>query len=173
MALNNRETLTDGDFYHSRCRVNRHVVTCSGGEVVNHRLNGKVSKIVIDASDSALMAGSGSTGTFRMFMDIQDGSGAQIPYFDEIAVLNYSGSGSDQVIVLETTPGANRGTASAKNSLHFSVTTPANVTSGGTAINEPAAWNGLVCGNVQIVCGAAHPSLLDPDAVIRVIIYLE
>lgn len=172
----NRETLTDGDFYLSRCRVNRHVIELTGGESKQVRMNGKVSKVVIDATESQHALGSGNHGRFQLLMDIEDGGGTEIPYFDMIGKLNYTGAGSGQVALLEVSPGSNKGTATSKNSLHFSITTTSAAESGGVAIDEPAAWNGLVCGNVRILCDidpTAAGVLIDPTAVIRVIILLE
>lgn len=174
---NNRETFTDGDFYLSRCRVNRHVVEINHqiGPTVQVSLNGKVSKVVVDATDASLLAGSGNTGRLMFHMDIEDGDGVEIPYFDTISKLNFTGAGTDQVALLEVSPGSNKGTASAKNSLHFAVTTTSAAESGGVAINEPAAWNGLVCGKVRITADAdpTSGSIVDPSSVIRVIILLE
>lgn len=173
---NNRETFTDGEFYLSRCRVNRHVIELTGGESKQVALNGKVSKVVVDASDASLLAGSGNHGRFQLLMDIEDGSGNEIPYFDMIGKLNYTGGGSGQVALLEVSPGSNKGTATSTNSLHFSITTTSGAESGGVAIGEPAAWNGLVCGNVRILCDidpTAVGVVLNPTAVIRVIILLE
>lgn len=173
---NNRETLTDGDFYLSRCRVNRHVITLTGGEAAQVSLNGKVSKVVVDASDSSLAVGSGNHGRLRFLMDIEDGAGEEIPYFDTIGKLNYTGAGSGQVALLEVSPGSNKGTATSTNSLHFSITTTSAAESGGVAIDEPAAWNGLVCGKVRIIADidpAAAGVIISPTAEIRVIILLE
>jgi len=172
----NRETFTDGDFYLSRCRVNRHVIELVGGESKQVALNGKVSKVVVDASESNLAIGSGNHGRLRFLMDIEDGGGTEIPYFDTIGKLNFTGSGGDTVALLEVSPGSNKGTATSKNSLHFSITTTSAAESGGVAIDEPAAWNGLVCGNVRVLCDidpGAVGVLLDPSAIIRVIILLE
>lgn len=173
---NNRETFTDGEFYLSRCRVNRHVIELVGGESKQVALNGKVSKVIVDASDSLHALGSGNHGRFQLLMDIEDGGANEIPYFDIIGKLNFTGAGSGQVALLEVSPGSNKGTGSTENSLHFSVTTTSAAESGGVAINEPAAWNGLVCGNVRVLCdidpGAAGV-IIDPSAIIRVIILLE
>jgi hypothetical protein len=171
---NNRQSTTDGENYLSRCRVNRHVVTITGGIAESLSLNGKVSKIIIDASDATMLApASGNIGQFRMTMDVEDATGAELLYFDQIALLNYSGASTGQVALLEVSPGSNRGTATSKNSLHFSVTTTAAATSGGTVIDEPAAWNGLVCGRVRLHCDLPAPHNLVPTAEIRVIIFLE
>ncbi len=173
---NNRESLTDGDFYLSRCRVNRHVIELTGGEAKQVSLNGKISKVVVDASDAALALGSGNHGRFQLLMDVEDGGGNEIPYFDIIGKLNYTGAGSGQVALLEVSPGSNKGTGSTKNSLHFSITTTSAAESNGVAIDEPAAWNGLVCGKVRVVCDidpGAVGVILDPAATIRVIILLE
>jgi|11BtaG_2_1085332.scaffolds.fasta_scaffold21629_2 hypothetical protein len=173
---NNRQSITDGENYLSRSRVNRHVITLTG-ESPNQLvpLNGKVSKVVVDASDASLDVGSGNTGELKFLMDIEDGSATEIPYFDTIGKLNYTGAGSGQVALLEVTPGSNKGTASAKNSLHFSVTTTTAAESGGVAINEPAAWNGLVCGQVRVFADVDPGSgtVLAPASVIRVIIFME
>ena len=173
---NNRQSITDGENYLSRSRVNRHVITLTGAaptQLVS--LNGKVSKVVVDASEASLAIGSGNTGELKFLMDIEDGGGTGIPYFDTIGKLNYTGSSTGQVALLEVSPGSNRGTASAKNSLHFAVSTTSAAESGGTVINEPAAWNGLVCGQVRIFTDVdpASGTVLDPGSVIRVIIYME
>ena len=172
---NNRETLTDGDFYLSRCRVNRHVITLTGGDAAQVSLNGKVSKVVVDDSDASLLAGSGNHGRLQFLMDIEDSGGTEIPYFDTIGKLNFTGAGSGQVALLEVSPGSNKGTATSKNSLHFSITTTSGAESNGVAIDEPAAWNGLVCGKVRVVCDLdpASGAILAPTAEIRVIILLE
>jgi hypothetical protein len=170
---NNRFDLTDGQMYLSRCRVNRHIVTITGGLSQQVSLNGKISKIVIDATESAYLIGAGNIGRFQLKMDIEDGDGNEIAYFDQIGGLNYSGTGSDEVILLETSQGANQGTANGQNSLHFSVSAPSSATTGAGAITEPAAWNGLVCGLVRVVCDVAPPNALNPTSDIRVIIFTE
>lgn len=173
---NNRQSITDGDFYLSRSRVNRHVVEVTGGEPqVQISLNGKVSKVIVDASEASLLVGSGNHGTLKFMMDIEDGAGAEIPYFDTIGKLNYTGGGTGQVALFEVTPGSNKGTASAKNSLHFSVTTISAAESGGVAIDEPAAWNGLVCGTVRILAEVDPTAgvVINPASKIRIIIFLE
>lgn len=173
---NNRQSITDGENYLSRSRVNRHVITITGDNPQQQvSLNGKVSKVVVDATEASLAAGSGNTGELKFLMDIEDGNGEEIPYFDTIGKLNYTGSSTGQVALLEVSPGSNRGTASAKNSLHFAVSTTSAAESGGTVINEPAAWNGLVCGQVRILVDVDPGSgtVLDPGSVIRVIIFME
>jgi hypothetical protein len=171
---NNEQALNDGDFYLSRCRVNRHVITITGGVSETVRLNGKVSKVVIDATQSAyLPPASGNIGRFQMFMDVEDGDGTELHYFDQITGLNYSGTGSNEVIYLEVSQGANQGTSSGHNGMHFSVSAPSTGVSGGGTFNEPASWNGLVCGQVRVTCDVAAPSALNPASTIRVIIYLE
>ena len=173
---NNEQALNDGDFYLSRCRVNRHVITLTGGEAAQVSLNGKVSKVVVDATDASLAVGSGNHGRLRFLMDIEDGAGEEIPYFDTIGKLNYTGAGSGQVALLEVSPGSNKGTATSKNSLHFGITTTSAAESNGVAIDEPAAWNGLVCGKVRIIADidpGAVGVILAPTAEIRVIILLE
>lgn len=173
---NNRQSITDGDFYLSRSRVNRHVVEVTGTQpFAQISLNGKVSKVIVDATEATLAVGSGNHGTLQFLMDIEDGAGAEIPYCDTIGKLNYTGGGAGQVALFEVTPGSNKGTASANNSLHFSVTTISAAESGGVAINEPAAWNGLVCGTVRILADvdAASGVVLHPDSKIRIIILLE
>lgn len=163
----------DGNYYLSRVRVNRHVLTINAGETATVQLNGKVSKVIIDATNSAYLAGTGNIGRFQMFMDVEDGDGTELSYFDQITGLNYSGSGSDQVIHLEVSQGANQGTANAQNGMHFSVSAPSTASNGGSTITEPAAWNGLVCGTVRVTCDVAAPNILNVANTIRVIIYLE
>ena len=119
------------------------------------------------------MMGSGNIGRFQLFMDVEDGDGSEIPYCDQITGLNYSGSGSNQVISLEVSQGANQGTANAKSGMHFSVSAPNTASSGGGTLNEPAAWNGLVCGDVRFTLDVAAPNLLNPSKTFRVVILLE
>ena len=167
------DAIDDGDFYLSRCRVNRHVVTMNAGENGTVRLNGKVSKIIIDATQSAYSSGSGTNlGRFQLKMDVDDGDGSQLQYFDQITGLNYSGGGSNQIAYLEVSQGANQGTANSKNGMHFSVSAPTTGSIGGGTFNEPAAWNGSVCGEVTFVCDTASGTLNSANT-IRVIIYLE
>jgi len=173
---NNRGSITDGENYLSRSRVNRHVITLTGEAPQQlASLNGKVSKVVVDASEATLQVGSGNHGELKFLMDIEDGGGTEIPYFDTIGKLNFTGGGAGQVALLEVTPGSNKGTATSKNSLHFSVTTTSAAQSGGVAIDEPAAWNGLVCGQVRIMADVDPGAgvVLAPASVIRVIIYME
>ena len=168
--------VNDGDFYLSRCRVNRHVIDIIPPDFGEIRLNGKVSKVVVDSTAARLLPGpAGNHGQLKFFMDIKDGAGDNIQYFDTIGKLNFTGSGSDVVSILEVSPGSNKGTSSSKNSLAFSVSAPTNAESGGVVINEPTAWNGLVCGLVKISVDndPASGSILDPTSIIRVIIYLE
>jgi hypothetical protein len=170
----NRQTLTDGENYLSRCRVNRHVVEISGATPsVQVRMNGKVSKVIIDATGATTAGSTANVGEIQFFMDVETDGGEPHPYFDKISKLNYTGSGGDMVSMHEVTQGSNQGTANAKNSLHFSVSTTAASESGAGAINEPAAWNGLVCGNVRITVGCTAPAALLPPSVIRVIILTE
>jgi|SRR5210317_440856 len=170
---NQEQAITDGDFYLSRCRVNRHVVSITAGNTATVRLNGKISKVIIDATDAGYLIGSGNIGQFQLFMDVEDGDGSELPYCDQITGLNYSGSGSNQVISLEVSQGANQGTSNTNSGMHFSVTAPSTASSGGGTLDEPASWNGLVCGEVRLTLDVAAPNLLDPTKSFRVIILLE
>ena len=167
------DAIDDGDFYLSRCRVNRHVVTMNAGENGTVRLNGKVSKIIIDATQSAYSSGSGTNlGRFQLKMDVDDGDGSQLQYFDQITGLNYSGGGSNQIAYLEVSQGANQGTSNSHSGMHFAVSAPSTASAAGNTLNQAAAWNGLVCGEVTIVCDTASGTLNSANT-IRVIIYLE
>jgi hypothetical protein len=170
---NQEQAIDDGDFYLSRCRVNRHVVSIVAGETATVRLNGKISKVIIDATDAAYLIGSGNIGRFQLFMDVEDGDGSELPYCDQITGLNYSGSGSNQVITLEVSQGANQGTSASHNGMHFTVSAPSTASNGGGTINQPAAWNGLVCGDVRLTLDVAAPNLLNPVNSFRVVIMLE
>lgn len=170
---NQEQAINDGDFYLSRCRVNRHVLSIVAGDTATLRLNGKISKVIIDATNSGYAVGSGNIGQFQLLMDVEDGDGAELPYCDQITGLNFSGSGSNQVISLEASQGANQGTASSKSGMHFSVSAPSTASSGGGTLNEPAAWNGLVCGLVRFQLTAEEPNILDPTKSFRVVILLE
>jgi len=170
----NRQTLTDGENYLSRCRVNRHVVEITdNNHSVQVRINGKVSKVIVDATGATTLGSTSNVGELQFLMDVETDGGEAHPYFDKISKLNYTGSGGDMVSMHEVTQGSNQGTANSKNSLHFSVSTTSASESGAGAINEPAAWNGLVCGNVRITVGCTAPAALAPTSVIRVIILTE
>jgi len=170
----NRQTMTDGENYLSRCRVNRYVVEISGDNpAVQVRINGKVSKVIVDATGATTLGSTSNLGELQFFMDVETDGGSEHPYFDKISKLNFTGSGGDMVSMHEVTQGSNQGTANSKNSLHFSVSTTSASESGAGAINEPAAWNGLVCGNVRIVIGCTAPAVLAPPSVVRVIILTE
>jgi hypothetical protein len=135
--------------------------------------NGKVSKVIIDASRSAYSIGSGAIGKFTIAMDIEDDGSTEYTFFDEISGLNYAGSGAGQVIYLETTPGANKGSGTGKHSLHFAVSAPLTATTDTHLIDEPAAWNGLLVGQCRINCFVDAPNLLNPAGTIRVVIITE
>lgn len=166
--------ITDGENYLSRSRINRRVFTLTGTDAsITAFINGKVSKIIIDASRSSYLPGSGNIGTFKMEMDLEEDGGTELLFFDEITTLNFSGTGSDQVSYLECTPGSNKGTSSSKNSLALSVSAPTTATSGAGLINESSAWNGHLVGNVRMTVGAAAPNLLNPTAEIRIILIME
>ena len=53
------------------------------------------------------------------------------------------------------------------------VTAPTNSTSGGTAINEPAAWNGLLTGYVNITVTLAAGTWNADTGDLRVVIIYE
>lgn len=170
----NRQTLTDGENYLSRCRVNRYVVELTGeNPAVQVRINGKVSKVIVDGTAATTDGSTANVGELQFLMDVENDEQTEHPYFDKISKLNFTGSGGGLVSMHEVTQGSNQGTANAKNSLHFSVSTTAASESGAGAINEPAAWNGLVCGNVRIVVGCTAPAALAPPSIVRVIILTE
>ena len=166
--------ITDGENYLSRTRINRRVFTLTGNAPSTTAfINGKVSKIIIDASRSSYLPGSGNIGTFKVQMDLEEDGGTELLCFDEITTLNFSGTGNDQVSYLECTPGSNKGTATSKNALALSVSAPTTATSGAGLINESSAWNGHLVGNVRMTVGAAEPNLLAPTAEIRIILIME
>ena len=165
--------ITDGENYLSRTRINRRVFTLVGETPTTAFINGKVSKIIIDATRASYLSGSGNIGTFKLEMDIEEDGGTELLFFDEVSTLNYSGSGNDQVSYLECTPGSNKGTATSKNALALSVSAPTTATSGAGLINESSAWNGHLVGNVRITVGVEVPHILDPASIIRVILIME
>lgn len=171
----NFSDISDGENYLSRTRINRRVFTLNGenGFSTTAFFNGKVSKVIIDASRSAYLIGSGAIGKFTISMDIEDDGSTEYTFFDEIRGLNYAGSGTDQVIYLEATPGANKGSAAGKHSLHFAVAAPSTATSEAHLIDEPAAWNGLLVGQCRINCFVDAPNILEPTGTIRVVIITE
>tara|TARA_B110000858_G_scaffold9232_1_gene9684 strand:+ start:40 stop:552 length:513 start_codon:yes stop_codon:yes gene_type:complete len=168
-------TISDGQNYLSRARINRTVVTLNDANsfVASVNLNGKVSKIIIDATGSLYSSGTGKIGILKAQMDLSDGTGTPYNVFDQIGLVNYSGGvTTNQVTYLEVSPGSNQGTANAQNSLHFSVTAPA-VTTGPGAITEPAAWNGHLCGTTTFTALAGGAAVFDLSAEIKLIILTE
>lgn len=171
----NFSDISDGENYLSRTRINRRVFMLNGanGFSTTAFISGKVSKIIIDATRSSLLSGSGNVGNFVIAMDIEDSGGVEYNFFDQVGGLNFTGASGDQVSTLECTPGSNKGTATSKNSLHLSVSAPASATSAGNTIDEPAAWNGHLVGHCRIVCTVDSPATLNPAGSIRVVIITE
>ena len=167
-------TISDGQNYLSRVRVNRTVVTLNAANTftASANLNGKVSKIIIDATGSSYASGAGNLGILKAHMDLSDAGGLAYNVFDDIGLINYTGAAANQVTYLEVSPGSNQGTANAQNSLHFSVTAPA-VTTGPGAITEPAAWNGHLCGTTTFTALAGGAAVFDAGATIKLIILTE
>jgi len=119
-------------------------------------MNGKISRIVLDPSRATDNGSVGATsGSLKITMDIQDEGGAEYPYCDTVAALDFRGS-SNTPLNLQTSEGGNMNAdGGATSGLHLAVSAPANSTIGGVTIDEAAPWNGLVCGAVTFTLAVA------------------
>ena len=145
--------------YASRIRVNKRTLTLTGDGTnsINGTLdlNGKICRIVLDPSRISCGSNTATGGSLKITMDVEDTGGTEYPYCDTIAALDVRTS-SNTPLNFQTAEGGNRGTTSSNCGLHFTVTAPANSTTGGLTINEPAPWNGLVCGRVRFTLATSN-----------------
>lgn len=153
--------IDDGDGrYASRQRINRKVVdipTASGNSVsTTVIMNGKIGRIILDPSRVTANGSVGATsGSMKLTMDIEDSSSIEYPYCDTLAALDFRTS-SNTPLNFQTSEGGNMNAdGGATSGLALTVTAPASSTTGGKTIDEPSAWNGLVCGAVTFTFAVA------------------
>ena len=178
--VDNPTNLDDGDGrYASRSRINRKVIVFTSTELggnstasISTQINGKLGRMVIDASRCATTGASATQGSIDLTMDLQQDDNAEYKFCDTIAGLNFTAT-ANTAQHFQMTEGSNQGVTGSDNALHFSVTAPTNSTSGGTAINEPAAWNGLLTGYVNITVTLAAGTWDADTGDLRVVIIYE
>lgn len=178
--VDNPTSVFDGEGrYASRTRVNREVVVFTSDDLGSAStasktvfINGKVCSLIIDPSRVKSSSTTASSGSINFRMDIEDGSNGYL-CFDQIGGLDYRTS-SNTPLRFEVTTGANHGTATGQNSLHFSVTAPSTATShNGDTIDEPAAWNGLLCGTTTITVATSAGTFDADTGDLRVVVIYE
>jgi hypothetical protein len=172
--------------YGSRTRVNRIVYEFTQSDLAGNttatadlNINGKVHKIIVDATDSKVGLGT-TTGKFHLKMaDILDSLGTTIPFFDQLTGLDF-GATSPAPYHFQTTEGGAQNDSADPAAVticnHLVVST--GVSSGAAApshaagvITTPAAWTGVVCGKVQINLQTTSAWAVDTGSIIVIIIY--
>tara|TARA_R110002020_G_scaffold53854_3_gene150241 strand:- start:6117 stop:6644 length:528 start_codon:yes stop_codon:yes gene_type:complete len=161
--------------YASRTRVNRKILTLTGDGTnsLNGTLNinGKISRIVLDPSRVSCGSNTATGGSLKITMDIEDTGGTEYPYCDTVAALDVR-TASNTPLNFQTAEGGNMNADGGTTSgLHFTVTAPASSTTGGKTIDEPAPWNGLVCGQVRFTIATSNSTFASGD--IRLIVIYE
>ncbi len=157
----NPTSINDGSGrYGSRVRVNRELIeiTMPAAATVSSTvaLNGKIGRIIIDPSRITANGSVGATsGSMKISMDIEDSGSVEYPYCDTLAALDFR-TASNTPLHFQTSEGGNMNAdAGATSGLALTVTAPGSSTTGGVVIDEPAAWNGLVCGDVTFTLAVA------------------
>ena len=140
--------------YASRVRVNRKMITLTadGTNTITEtvQLNGKIGRVVLDVSRLTCNSNAGTTGKFNILMDLADSAGTPVSYkyCDELANFDVR-TAVTGAYHFQTSEGGNLNADGSNNTgLHFTVTAPSAVTTGGVTIDESAPWSGLVCGAV-------------------------
>ena len=166
--------------YASRSRVNRTVVVFSSDDLggvatatKTLQLNGKIARIVIDPSRVKSTSTTATSGSLDILMDMQDAGGTQYPYCDTISFLDFRTS-SNTPFHLQTSEGGNKNAdGGATSGLQFTVTAPSGSKTGGVVIDEPAPWNGLVCGDVLVKITTSAGTFDADTGDLRVVIIQE
>lgn len=178
--VDNPTNLDDGEGrYASRSRINRKVIVFTSTELggndtasISTQINGKLGRLIVDAS-RCVTAGAGTTdGSIDLTMDLQEAGGGEYKFCDTIGALNFTAT-ANTAQHFQMSEGSNQGVTGSDNALHFSVTAPGSSTSGGVAINEPAAWNGLLTGYVNITVTLASGTFDAGTGDLRVVIIYE
>ena len=171
--------ISDGNFYLSRARCNRHTVTLEAVATDTYmgrlNLNGKVTQVVVDYSGIIPLASGSGTGSFTIFSDVKTTAGDEVPYHTTLDGIALSGNG---YVVLDVTPGSDTqdrgiypafyntsGDGSGNPVLHAE---NANVAIGKTS------WNGLITGTSRILfrlIGSSPVGAIEGN--VKVTIYTE
>ena len=146
--------------YASRTRVNRRILTLTGDGTnsLNGSLdiNGKIARLVLDPSRVSCASNTGTGGSLKITMDVEDAGGTEYPYCETLAGLDVR-TASNTPLNFQTSEGGNMNAdAGTTSGLHFTVAAPASSTIGGVTIDENAAWNGLVCGRVRFTVATSN-----------------
>ena len=161
--------------YGSRTRVNRRILTLTGDGTnsLNGTLdiNGKIARVILDPSRVSCGSNTATGGSLKITMDIEDSEGVEYPYCDTIAALDVR-TASNASLHFQTAEGGNMNADGGTTSgLHFTVSAPGSSTTGGVTIDEPAPWNGLVCGQVRFTVATSNSTFASGD--IRIIVIHE
>jgi len=178
--VDNPTSLDDGEGrYASRSRINRKVLTLSNADLggnstasVTTQINGKLGRLIIDASRCTTTGASATGGSIDLTMDLEQDDNSEYKYCDTIGGLNFTAT-ANTAQHFQMSEGSNQGVSGSDNALHFSVTAPTSSTSGGTTINEPAAWNGLLTGYVKITVTLAAGTFQSSTGEMRIVIIYE
>ena len=179
----NANSLNDGEGrYGSRTRVNRLVYDFEAGDltslttttaVVN--LNGKVHRIVVDATGSVISDGTTTSGIFQLIDDLG------YSYHAPISALDFSAA-STAHYQFQTSEGAATADGTHADSNHLVVFSGAssagalpktfNGAGAATVMDDTAPWTGIVCGPVSIKLTSTAKAWTSA-ATIRIVIYYE
>jgi len=176
--VDNATNIDDGEGrYASRVRVNRKVITLTADSTnsisTTEQINGKIARLILDVSRLTCNANAGTTGSLEISMDMEDTAGTPVEYLYCDAIANFDvRTAVTSAYHFQTSEGGNLNADGSNNSgLHFSVTAPSSVTSGGTTIDEAAAWSGLVCGAVKFTLKTSNGTFSAGTA--RVVVIYE
>lgn len=181
--MDNPTSIFDGEGrYASRTRANREVVVFTTADLRSDAsnntasktitVNGKMTSMIIDPSRVKSTSTTATSGSIEFRMDIEDSGGNGYLCFDQIAALDYRTS-SNTPLRFEVAPGANQATANGHYGVPFYVTAPANSTAGGNVLDQPASWNGLLCGTTTITVATSAGTFDADTGELRVIIVYE
>lgn len=171
--------ISDGNFYLSRARCNRHTVTLEEESPAIYtgrkNLNGKVTQVVVDYSGLLPLASGSGTGSFTIFSDVRTTAGDFVPYHTTLDNFPLSGNG---FAVLDVTPGSDtqdRGIYPAfYNTSGDGAGLPVLTTEGGNVAIGKTSWNGLITGNNRFLfrlVGSSPTGAVEGN--VKVTIYTE
>lgn len=179
IMVDNYTDYIDGDGrYASRVRVNRKVIEFDGLASANNEsktvfLNGKIGRIIIDPSRCTSTSTTATSGSLSILMDIEDAAGNQYSYCDSLEDLDFRNT-SNTPLHFQTSEGGNMNAdGGATSGLHFTVTAPGSSKAGTVTIDEPAAWNGLVCGLVTFKIATSAGTFDSDTGSLRLTVLLE
>ena len=127
--VDNPTNLDDGEGrYASRSRINRKVIVFTSTELggnstasISTQINGKLGRMVIDASRCATTGASATQGSVDLTMDLQQDDNSEYKFCDTIAGLNFTAT-ANTAQHFQMSEGSNQGVTGSDNALHFSRT---------------------------------------------------